>query len=82
MSDRRMTRQQLTHVMHAAGLRLDDAAVAADVASRAMREQRNTLAASARASGLSYRQIGRALNMDVSQVYRVLTQGARKSTPG
>lgn len=72
-------RRRLLHAMHSAGLRLDDAGVAADVAMRTLREQRDLLIVAARDAGLSYRQIGRAVQLDHARVIRVVTAAAVKT---
>lgn len=77
-----MTRSELTVRMHRAGLRLDDAAVAAGIALNCLRHSRDDLMARVRSAGLSYRAISAVFELDVARVYRVLTSGADKSTAG
>lgn len=70
--------------MHQRGLRLDDAATAADVAVLHLRDLRDRLIVSARAAGLSYRQIARMVGIDAARVHRIcsaLTDAAGQSTP-
>lgn len=69
-------RLRILHAMHQAGLRIDDAAIAADVAMRSLREQRRELAHAARAAGLSYRRIARIVGMSPGWVVAVFTRGA------
>jgi len=64
-------RRQLMRAMHRQGLRLDDAATAADVAVQHLREQRNQLIVAARAAGLGYRQIACMTGLTKSQVHRI-----------
>lgn len=71
----------MVHEMRRAGIRPDDAAIAADVAVRRMREMRYRLMQQARLAGLSYRQIARVIGVDTALVYRVLTSPRGKSTP-
>lgn len=71
----------LTWRMHAAGLRLDDAAIAADITVRRLREERNALILAARRAGLSYRRIARIVGLDHSRVIRVVTAAGGMSPP-
>lgn len=66
-------RAELIHSFHRAGLRLDDASVAADVALREMRAQRDELILLAREAGMTYRQIGAMVGLDHARVIRVVT---------
>ena len=75
-------RARLMHGLHKAGLRLDDAGVAADFAMRFQREARDRLMAAARDAGLSMRAIARIFDVDVALVHRVLTRARGKSTAG
>ena len=63
------------------GLRADDAAKAADIAIQMMRKERNKIIRMARQSGLSYRQIGRALGISHTQVIRVVHHGSNHVPP-
>jgi len=76
-----MKREDLMKRMHRAGLRLDDAATAADIALNCLRHARDDLMLKVRVSGMSYRQIAAVFELDVARVYRVLTAGATESTP-
>jgi hypothetical protein len=57
--------------MHSAGLRLDDAATAADVALRVLRERRNDAIQAAESAGLGKRQIARIFQLDHAAVIRI-----------
>jgi len=72
---------QVLRELKARGVRVDDAAAAAEIAERALRQRRNELMVMARAGGLSYRHIARVFDLDVALVHRVLTRGDGKSTP-
>lgn len=74
-----MTRGDLIRAMHGAGLRLDDAALAADVALAKLRRQRDALILSARSAGLSYRQIAAIVGLDHSRVVQVVNRDASDS---
>lgn len=67
-------RRALIHELSRAGLRLDDAALAAAVALACLREQRNASILAAHRAGMSSRQIGAVFGISKSQVHRVLTQ--------
>lgn len=69
-------RHRLIREMHQAGLRLDDAALASDVALRCLREQRNELIRAARSAGLSYRQIARIVALSPARVVAVFSAGS------
>lgn len=71
----------LTWRMHAAGLRLDDAAIAADITVRRLREERNTLILAARRAGLSYRRIARIVGLGHTMVIRVVTEAGASDHP-
>jgi len=75
-----VNRSDLMRRMHRAGLRLDDAATAADIALNCLRHARDDLMAKVRGSGMSYRQIAAVFELDVARVHRVLTAGVIKST--
>lgn len=75
-------RRRLIWRMRASGLRLDDAAIAADIALRRMREERNALILEARRAGLSYRCIGRIVGLGHVMVIKVVTEaGASDHLP-
>lgn len=75
---------QLLRELKAAGMRPDDAAIAANLAERALRQRRNALIVAARKLGLSYRHIADAFDLDVALIHRIakpaLTDGECKST--
>ncbi|MBA8886135.1 hypothetical protein FHW12_000326 [Dokdonella fugitiva] len=73
-------RAKLIHTIHNAGLRLDDAGVAADIAIRCQREARDRLMVAAREAQLSMRAIAKIFDVDVALVHRVLTRVRGKST--
>ncbi len=74
-------RRSLTRAMHAAGLRLDDASTAADVAVRHLREQRDELIVAARAAGLSYRQIARIVGLTHPAIVAVVSRASVQLPP-
>jgi len=76
-----ISRRGLQGEMTRAGLRLDDAVVATDIAIRAQMRQRDTLIIVARELGYSLRRIARFFDVDVAIVHRVLTRAGSVSTP-
>ena len=74
-------RRELIHAMHGAGLGLNDATMAADVALARLRRQRDAVIVSARNAGLSYRQIATIVGLDHSRVIQVVNRGASDSPP-
>lgn len=74
-------RRELIRAMNIAGLRSDDAVLAADVSLVRLRRQRDALIRSARGAGLSYRQIALVFSMSHVHVRRVLLQGSSDVTP-
>ena len=69
-------RHSLVQAMHRQGLRLDDAALAADVAVAHTRKIRDRLIVAARRAGLSYRQIGRIVGLSHPAVIAVVSREA------
>lgn len=76
-----MTKSDLMRKMHRAGLRLDDAALAAQVAIQMHQGERNVLMVSARSIGLSLRQIGVMFGLSQVQAMRVLRKQSGQVTP-
>lgn len=72
------TRAVTLRAMHKAGLRLDDAGTAADVAIRILRDQRDRAIVAARQAGLTYRHIAGIFDVTHPLVIRVVTRAAAK----
>lgn len=64
-------RRQLRTQLIAAGIRADDASVAADIAERALRERRDDLVRAADQLGVSVRRIARITGLSKTTVQRL-----------
>lgn len=71
-----MKRSELIGRMHRAGLRLDDASVAADVAVAAIRVERDRLIVAAKAAEISLRKTAAIVGVSHIHVRRVLRKQA------
>lgn len=67
--------------MHRAGLRLDDAAIAAEIAVAVMRSRRDSLIRTARAAGMSYRTIARIFSITHPRAVQVVNRGTSRLPP-
>ena len=67
-----MTKADLMRRMNRAGIRLDDAALAAQIAVQAHQCERNRLIESARAAGLTVRSIAAIFGLSHVQIIRVV----------
>lgn len=76
-----MTKSDLMRKMHRAGLRLDDAALAAQVAVKAVRRFRDRVAIRATKSGLSLRVVGAVVGLSFVRVWQVLNAARSDLTP-
>lgn len=72
-----MRRDALIKAMHRAGLRLDDAASAAQIAVQAHRRERDALIVAARNTRLTIRQIGSIFGLSHVQILRVVRRAAQ-----
>lgn len=67
-------RRQLRAALIAAGIRADDAGVAADIAERVLRERRDDLVRAADKLGVSVRRIARITGLSKTTVQRLTTK--------